>query len=106
MYNVDWLSLVSGLNTGILVVVLLLLFGPVRPDKDKAADKSTRKPPTLGGPPSEIVNIAMSMSQLCSAVHNLNPEWRTIEITRQGDNNAAMRVVSADGQEVDPTKLH
>lgn len=58
-------------------------------------------------PQAPELNIGIAMSNLCSAVHRMNPNWNRIEITRESDSNASMSIKSDNSEGGDPgNKLH
>lgn len=114
MDTTQLLLLVTGVHTGILLCGIIAFVSagrrgkePSRPHNvpvfsvgDHRGGKDDRR--SSGGP----LDVALAMGNLCQAADKLAPGWQGIEIVRQGENMAAMKITGPDGQEIDPSKMH
>lgn len=94
-------ALVTGINTGVLIILVLALIVPRR-SRPKQPEQG--EPDMRGAPP--LARAAIAMGNLCAAVEQHSNTWETIEIMRVGDGQASMRITMADGEKIDPAKVH
>ena len=90
----DWQSLVLGVNTGIVLFLLIDRFIDAiqkkRPDTDMRA--------VVG----HVTDIWPATAQLCAAVQKASPSWHTIEIIKHTGNNITLNIKSAEGGDLSP----
>ncbi len=93
------LALVVGVNSGMLICGLFFFLYSAISDRNAEYEDDDDRPA------SSDMGIGHAMSVLCASVTRANPNWHTIEITREGDNNASM-LVKGDATPDSGNKLH
>ncbi len=97
--NIHWL--ITGINTGLLIVFLLWLFMPRR----RPAQQPEQRQPAEGaeGVALPFIPTALAMTQLCAAVEQESSAgWESIEIVRIAKGQASMRITLAGEKPDDP----
>lgn len=100
------LAIATGLNSGILLcmlVWLLVIFGPRR---RKARQAEAEAPPEMPPARRPEMQVGVAIMNLVGAINAMHPDWESIEVDNVGDGQISMQITRAGGEKIDPSKRH